>query len=144
LGYIIAQDVETVHMSDNINFKNIERFISGALFTGSWVCMNLPSNEQVLSFLAHQINHIRKAMLDPNLEKSKTQFVNSNVAFFLTIPNNHCPIDKITPSLLHRNITISKPNFTKIFGIISDCLCNMPELGINVINICELMNDTFK
>lgn len=54
-------------MSAGINFKNIERFISGALFTGSWVVMNLPDNLQVMAFLAYQLNHIRKATLDPNL-----------------------------------------------------------------------------
>jgi hypothetical protein len=47
--------------------------------------MNEPANLQVLSYLAHHINHIRKAMLDPNLEKSKTYFCSSNVAFFLSM-----------------------------------------------------------
>jgi hypothetical protein len=81
--------------------------------------MNLPANEQVLSFLAHQINHIRKAMLDPNLEKSKAQFINSNVAFFLSMTNSNCMVDKISPSLLHRSIALSTPNHSKVFEIIS-------------------------
>lgn len=120
LGYVIAQEVERVHMSSSINFKNIERFISGALFTGSWVVMNLPDNHQVMAFLAHQLNHIRKAILDPNMEKSKAQFINSNVAFFLTIPQpNPCSLHTLAPSFSHRSITLSKPNYSKIFGIIA-------------------------
>jgi hypothetical protein len=127
LGYVIAQEVEKVHMSAGINFKNIERFISGALFTGSWVVMNLPGNHQVMAFLAHQLNHIRKAILDPNLEKSKAQFINSNAAFFLTIPSNltQCALEAIAPSLSHRSITLSKPNYCKIFSIIAECECGV-------------------
>ena len=108
-------------MSAGINFKNIERFINGALFTGSWVVMNLPDNYQVMAFLAHQLNHIRKSILDPNLEKSKAQFVNSNVAFFLTIPASitQCSLDAIAPPLSHRSITLVKPNYSKIFSIIA-------------------------
>ncbi len=64
---MIAQEVEVAHVSQNINFKFIERYINGAIFTGNWVYMNQPENVQVLSFLAHQINHIRKSILDPNL-----------------------------------------------------------------------------
>lgn len=40
LSYVIAQDLETVHISDNLSFKSIERFVNGALFTGNWICLN--------------------------------------------------------------------------------------------------------
>ncbi len=44
LGYMIAQEVDIVHISENINLKFIERYINGAIFTGNWVYMNQPEN----------------------------------------------------------------------------------------------------
>lgn len=86
--------------------------------------MNQPEDAQILSFLAHQINHIRKTILDPNLEKSKAYFINSNVAFFLSSSSSKiCPVDSLTPSLAHRMITLYKPSYDKVFGIMADCLC---------------------
>lgn len=140
---MIAQEVEIVHASENINFKFIERYINGAIFTGNWVYMNQPENVQLLSFLAHQINHIRKSILDPNLEKSKAYFINSNVAFFLSSSSNACPIDSLTPSLAHRSITLFRPSYDKVLEIMADSLCGQPEIGTKCTKMFNIMSETF-
>ena len=63
LGWMIAQEVQQVNIGDKMNFKMLERFISGGLYTGEWVVFNYPQNEEILSFLATHILNIKKTLI---------------------------------------------------------------------------------
>lgn len=43
LGYLIAQEVQSLSLGEKTNFKMIERYINGSIITGHWTIFNAPS-----------------------------------------------------------------------------------------------------
>ena len=91
------------------------------MFTGNWIFLNYPKSAEILTFIANQLSNVKKIINEGINERNKPAFpFNSNAAFFFKSPcflNNN--MDLLLPRLPYRKITLSKPNLSKIYSIIS-------------------------
>ena len=86
LGQMIAQEVEQVNIGEQMNFKVLERFFNGSIYTGQWIVFNEPKTQEMFSLLATHIINIKKILQDTNFEKTKTfQSQSFNSAFFISM-----------------------------------------------------------
>lgn len=122
LGYMVGQNVESVHFGEKYTFKCIDKYLNGLMFTGSWCCIDLPVNQEMVSFMAAQIHNVYKIMQENsvgNQAMSKLNIaVNQNIAFFVNVPqNSHQKVPSFANG--NRSINFVKPNFDKIFAMLS-------------------------
>ncbi len=115
LGYAIGQTYHHIQIGPDCNLKIIERYFSGVLFCGYWSLINAPTNPEVLSIIACQINNARKALLEnvTNTQINKVNInLNPNVAFFLnyTSFSSEAAILSTFNQKTYRSITMFKPN----------------------------------
>ena len=113
LGWMIAQEVQQVNIGEQMNFKVLERFINGGVYTGEWMVFNLPQTEEMLVFLATQITNAKKMMTEATIEKNKNIISsNPNSAFFLAFESiTHCNIEGLMTPFSHRVVNLHPPNF---------------------------------
>jgi len=93
----------------------------------------------MLVFLANQISHVRKALLESNqITNTKTALtLNPNVAFFFSLPPHQCcNLGYLLNPLIHRNISLVKPNQSKILEITCKCKGYESELGVKTVTVC--------
>ena len=90
LGFVVGQDVDHVHLSEEASYRHVEQFIAASNFTGNWLCLDLPHSPSVLSFLAHQLIQLRKTLTETAFDKNKSAVLsNPNSAFFLLSHPSH-------------------------------------------------------
>lgn len=136
LAYLVAQEVETVAVGER-SFKMVERFISGAVFTGNWLLFNCPSSPPMLAFLANQLTQVRKALLDTSSALKTPLLLNPSVSFFVTLPQGEaCALEGLLQPLAHRSISVARPNLVKMLGMVAECWGIGFEVGAKVVGIC--------
>ena len=146
MGYLVGQEVEQVSLGETTNFKLAERYINGSLYVGMWMVFNAPSSEHMLAFLAGQLAHARRTLLDNSAEKAKGSISCSpNVAFFLSLATPLEPrLNQLLTPLAYRSLTLVAPKWDKVCTILAESRGCPGELATKVVNVCEVMKECFE
>jgi dynein heavy chain, axonemal len=146
LGWVIAQEVEQVNVGEQMNFRMLERYLNGGLYTGQWVVFNWPQTEDMLAMLASHIINIRKMLLDTSFEKSKTALpCNYSFACFLSFQNTmQCNLEKLLTPFAHRVVTLHPPNHLHMGQLVAECSDYPKDVAVRVVAVCKVIEECFQ